>query len=200
MERLNTNGMLIDIYKDNLYRDDLTVEVFKHMGFKGSHTLMKDDEKFIKYVALMYDKNSPLKRYTIESKKEQSAKHAGLIDKSHIDRAYTLRKNNRKGEPETDLKMVGMIHSYLRSQNDFAWSSYVINAELFWQNQNTVLKGASDPKEQETIMKLMDKNETLRTRLKSYEDEIFGDNKEEMEEIIKFSVEDYVEALESIEL
>jgi hypothetical protein len=46
----------------------------------------------------------------------------------------------------------------------------------------------------------MDRNETLRARLKSYEDEIFGDNKEEMEEIINFSVEDYVAALENFEL
>lgn len=200
MEKLNIKGMLFDIYEPELSRNAMVLDIFKEIGPKGSRVIIKSDEEFIRYVALMYDKNSPLKRYTIESKKEQAVKHSGIINEDHIERVYTLKKKNRSGELETDTKLVGMIHCYLKYQNNFAWSSYNINSELFWQNQLTVLKGATDPKEQETIMKLMDRNETLRARLKSYEDEIFGDNKEEMEEIINFSVEDYVAALENFEL
>jgi hypothetical protein len=71
-----------------------------------------------------------------------------------------------------------------------------LNSEVFHQNAQIVLKGASDPKEQQTVMALMKSNEELRGRIKSYEDEIFGDNKEKMKEIIKFYVEDFVDELE----
>jgi hypothetical protein len=187
----NTGGMLFDIYQEDLHLSPIVNSIYSEL--KEATTKIKmvnaSDIPLLKYVALMYDKNSPLKREPIDRRKIIACEQANFRTKTEQEQAVLIK---------TD-KVVAFIHYYLRFQDDHTWTSYMLNSEVFHQNVQIVLKGASDPKEQQTVMALMKSNEELRSRIKSYEEEIFGDNKESMKEIINFYVEDFVEALEQKE-
>ncbi len=185
----NTGGMLFDIYQDDLHLLPIVRSIYAELNESASkqmHSVSKGDIPLLKYVALMYDKNSPLKREPIDRRKVIACEQARFRTNNEQEQAVLIK---------TD-RVVAFIHYYLRFQDDHTWTSYMLNSEVFHQNVQIVLKGASDPKEQQTVMALMKSNEELRSRIKSYEDEIFGDNKEMMKEIINFYVEDFVDALE----
>jgi len=188
-ERLrNTAGMIVNIYEENIHELPIVNSIYAELKEASSKLKLvnKADIPLLKYVALMYDKNSPLRREPIDRRKIISCEQAGFRTKIEQEQAVLISSE----------RVVAFIHYYLRFQNDHTWTSYVLNSEVFHQNVQIVLKGASDPKEQQTVMALMKSNEELRSRIKSYEDEIFGDNKEMMTEIINFYPEDFVEELE----
>ncbi|MGL4362715.1 MAG: hypothetical protein ACRCSG_05555 [Cellulosilyticaceae bacterium] len=183
-----TEGLLIDIAEDVL-KLEIVKSIFSRLKTSNEDPIKKDDVPTIKYISLMYDKNSPIKKETIDNRKIIAAENAQFKNKSDEKDAQTLNTN----------RVVAMVHLFLKHQNDFRWSTYITATESFWQNQQVILKGASDPKEQETINKLAKANDETIDRIEKYQDQIFGDNKERMAEIINFSVEDYVKALESVQ-
>ncbi len=188
----NTGAMLFDIYQEDLHLLPIVRSIYAELienASKQMHGVAKGDIPLLKYTALMYDKNSPIRREPMDRRKMIACEQAEFKSNGDIENAVLI-KNDR---------VVAFIHYYLRFQNDHTWTSYILNSEVFHQNGQIVLKGASDPKEQQTVMALMKSNEELRVRIKSYEDEIFGDNKEKMKEIISFYPEDFVEELEKAE-
>jgi hypothetical protein len=185
----NTDGMLFDIYQEDLHLLPIVRSIYAEINDNASKKMIgvsAGDIPLLKYVALMYDKNSPIKRESMDRRKSIACEQAKFKNNKELEDAVFI-KNDR---------VVGFIHYYLRFLDDHTWTSYILNSEVFHQNAQIVLKGASDPKEQQTVMALMKSNEELRVRIKSYEDEIFGDNKEKMKEIISFYVEDFVDELE----
>lgn len=185
----NIGGMLFNIYEDNLHDLPIVKSIYADINdnqSKSTRNISPSDTSLLKYVALMYDKNSPIKREPIDRRKIIACEQAQFKSNSETENAVLI-KNDR---------VVALIHYYLRFQNDHTWTSYILNSEVFHQNAQIVLKGASDPKEQQTVMALMKSNEELRNRIKSYEDEIFGDNKDKMHEIINFYPEDFVDVLD----
>jgi hypothetical protein len=188
----NTGGMLFDIYQDDLHLLPVVRSIYAELSEAATskmHGISKGDISLLKYVSLMYDKNSPIRREPMDRRKLIACEQAQFKNNRDLEDAVLIR---------TD-RVVALIHYYLRFQNDHTWTSYILNSEVFHQNGHIVLKGASDPKEQQTVMALMKSNEELRVRIKSYEDEIFGDNKEKMKEIVNFYVEDFVDELEKAE-
>ena len=186
----NTANMIFDIYEENFHESEVIKKIYSELARNATSKMPRvnsRDRKALIFIALMYDKNSPLQRETIDRRRMIAVEQADFDSQQKAEDVVFLR----------DSRVLMLIHYYLKYQNDFAWSSYILNSEVFWQNQQTVLKGASDPKEQETIMKLMEGNEKLRARLKGYEDEILGDNKDKMLEILNYSLEDYVAELEA---
>lgn len=185
----NIGGMLFNIYEDNLHELPIVKSIYADINdnqSKSTRNISPSDTSLLKYVALMYDKNSPIKREPIDRRKIIACEQAQFKSNSETENAVLI-KNDR---------VVALIHYYLRFQNDHTWTSYILNSEVFHQNAQIVLKGSSDPKEQQTVMALMKSNEELRNRIKIYEDEIFGDNKDKMHEIINFYPEDFVDVLD----
>lgn len=187
----NTAPMLFDIYADDLHTLPMVCSIYAELAeskTKGLHFVNKVDIPLLRYIALIYDKNSPIRREPLTRRKMLACDQADFRTNADVEAALGI-KNDR---------VVALIHYYLRFQNDHTWTSYVLNNEVFYQNSQIVLKGASDPKEQQTVMALMKSNEELRERIKKYEDEIFGDNKEMLTEIINFYPEDFVDELEKV--
>jgi hypothetical protein len=185
-------GMLIDIYADEVHKLPIVADIYSEIN-KNATAKMKSinivDEPFLKYVALMYDKQSPIQKQQIENRKLIAVEQAGFKYEHDIMRAVDI----------TDDRTVALIHYYLRYQSDFVWSAYCTTLESFYGNQQMILKGAGDAKEQETVMKLQDKLPKLIEALESYRHKIYGDNREQITKIENFTVEDYAYALEQAE-
>ena len=98
------------------------------------------------------------------------------------------------------LQYTELVHYFLKYQADYEWAQYCTTSELFWNNQMIVLEGSkkNDPKEQETIIKIMNHQKGIIEDLNKLKDGIFGDNKEKSEEIINYSPEDYALALNKV--
>ena len=181
-------GMLVDIYADEVHKLPIVAEIYSELNKNATpkmRSINATDESFLKYIALMYDKNSPIQKQQIANRKLIASEQADFKNIAEAERAVDIK----------DGRVVALIHYYLRFQSDFVWSAYCTTAESFWGNQQMILKGAGDAKEQETVIKLQERLPKMIESLEAYQHKIFGDNKEKIIEIINFSVEDYALAL-----
>jgi hypothetical protein len=184
----NTGAMLFDIYNPDVMDLDIIDSIFYEMNENASHHMPKIGKRDIaklKYVALMYDQKSPIRKETIDRRKLLAAEQAEFGSQNEAEEAVSL-KNKR---------VVLMVHLYLKYQGSHTWAALQAVSESFWQNNFLILSGALDAKEQDAINKLEKSNDEKMERLSRYTDELFGDNTEMMEEIVSYSVEDFVELI-----
>lgn len=189
MEKLrNSEKMLIDIYAEDVSKLDIVASIyrdFNKVNAKSHKMIMRSDNPMLIYTALMYDKNSPIRKEPIDERKKIAIQNANFATETAISRAIGI----------TEPRELAIIHYYLKYQNSRRWASFVALEQNWWVNNQKLLSGGDDVKEQETVNKLAKANNDLMGQLDKLEEEIFGDNDEKKDQIINFCLEDFVDAL-----
>jgi hypothetical protein len=190
----NTGGMLFDIYQDDLHLLPIVKSMFAEINENPSKefpSIGKSDRQMLIYVSLMYDKHSPLRKETIVNRKSIAIQQSGITSETTRDNWCNLN----------DKRLIMMVHNYLRYQNDKEWASLCTSEEVYWDLQEKILSHKTDKdgdvlKDVDLKIKLTQKMSELMDTVAKFQDMVFNDNKEKMDEIINFYPEDYVEALE----
>lgn len=161
-----------------------------------------DKDKLIKYIILMYSKESPVvsKIKDIGAKMEESAFLAGYDLEKDADLLSSLYsfKINRTTKPKNwddkeqgefepddnpeDIMFIEMVSDYLKHQNYLTWSMIVSNEQTFYEYQMALLtevssfRGDKDKLSATQVKtKLMEDSDAIERRLKRYYDEVFPD-------------------------
>lgn len=190
----NTGGMLFDIYQDDLHLLPIVRSMFAEINENPSKefpSVTNSDRQMLIYVSLMYDKHSPLRKETIVNRKSIAIQQSGITSETTRDKWCNL----------DDKRLIMMAHNYLRYQNDKAWASLCTAEEMYWDLQEKILSHKTDKdgdvlKDVDLKIKLTQKMSELMDTVTKFEDMVFNDNKEKMDEIISFYPEDFVEVLE----
>ena len=193
----NVSGMIFDIYEEDLHTLPVIKTIYSELVItptKRFPPVTKADRKMLIYVALVYDKNSPLRRDVLVNRKTVALEQAGVDNGETIDIWCNMRSD----------RLVMMIHYYLRYQDDYSWAALCTIGEFFWKLQidmSTSLgeKGEDNLKDLQIQSKLRDEFSRTIDEIRKYQDIVFGDNKDKMSEIINFYPEDFVELLEEKE-
>ena len=139
------------------------------------------DIPVLKYVALLYDIKSPLrlKIPDISLRKQECAEIAGISNADDLG-IFDLSHDN----------ILSYINSYLRHQSSKMWAILAANEEVLWQYQSELLTPITQFKNDkdklqalEIKSKLMAECDAIIKRIDSYEDKIFGDNKDKKDVI-----------------
>jgi hypothetical protein len=167
-------NLTLPINEKELRKHPVTTQIF-------GDRIPIDHVPILKYVALLYDVKSPLrlKIPDISLRKQECAEIAGLKDGENSG-IFDLSHDN----------ILAYINSYLRYQSSKVWAILTANEEVLWQYQQELLKPILDFKNDkdklqalEIKSKLMAECDAIIKRIESYEDKIFGDNKEKKDVI-----------------
>lgn len=169
--------ILINVEGDNLEKDALVHQIFGKIS--------KADVPVIRYVALMYDKHSPLrgKITSLGERKKEAAELAGATNKEALyDLSYP--------------RIIEFVHLYIRFQSDKIWAAMTANEEVLWQYQKELLTPITAYKTDkdklgalEIKTKLMNECDAIIRRIDAYEEKLFGDEKEKRVEVINYTPE-----------
>lgn len=171
-------NILLPINDKELHNNPLVIQIFGKVSL--------DDIPMIKYVSLLYDIKSPLrlKIPDISERKDECASMANIKD-GKLD-IFDLSND----------KLLGYINVYLRYQSSKVWAVLTANEEVLWQYQQELLSPIKDFKNDkdklqalEIKSKLMGECDAIIKRIESYEDKIFGDNKQEKDKILNYTPE-----------
>jgi hypothetical protein len=190
MDEIKNNGlMLLDIDAKDASKLPIISSIYREFNrelSKENRAICKEDNSLLIYTALMYDKNSPIKKEPIDERKKMALARAKFATEEEKESATKL----------SDKRTVAIIHYYVRYQTDRNWAAYIALEQNFWANNLAILMGGGDVKEQETVNKLSKSNtDVIMPSLDRLENQIFGDMTEHAKEIVRFCLEDYVEAL-----
>jgi len=167
-------NLALPINEKDLRKHPVTTQIF-------GEKIPADHIPMLKYVALLYDVKSPLrlKIPDISLRKQECAEIAGLKD-GEDSGIFDLSHDN----------ILPYINSYLRYQSSKVWAILAANEEVLWQYQQELLNPIRDFKNDrdklqalEIKSKLMAECDAIIKRIESYEDKIFGDNKEKKDAI-----------------
>lgn len=137
----------------------------------------KDKDKVIRYIVLMYDKNSPLtKRFSnLENRKREAASLAGFNPEDPSLKAY---------KEFQDQEFADMVVEFLIHQNNYTWTMLVSNEQTFYEFQKTLLQESSmirNDKDKISAIasksKLMEESDKIVERINSYYRQIFTEDK-----------------------
>lgn len=172
------NNILLPVNDKDLANNPLVRQIFGKVDL--------EDIPMLKYIALLYDIKSPLrlKIPDIVERKQECYDMADVKqDKLHI---FDLSHD----------KLLGYINVYLRYQSSKVWAVLTANEEVLWQYQQELLtpivnfKNDKDKLQAlEIKSKLMAECDSIIKRIESYEDKIFGDNKQEKDKVINYTPE-----------
>lgn len=169
--------MLVNPNGKNFEKDSVLQSIFGKIN--------SQDIPMVKYVLLMYDSQSPLRKKIadlVERKKEAASmaelkEYQGLFDLS-------------------DERLVGLVNKFLRFQNNRLWAILATQEELLWQYQSELLKPINVYKgDKEKLQglevkgKLMNDIDTMLRRCETYETTIFGDNTQGKDKIVSYNPE-----------
>ena len=132
--------------------------------FSRAPLLMKASLDIIRYIILVYDKESPyLHNYSILSNRKKAAAHFVGLDKDLTERAINL----------SDDVIVDALSDFLKFQDDSLWSLIVQSEEVFNSNQRQILAGVGSENKDtdrfrasELSTKLLKLNNEIRRDLK----------------------------------
>lgn len=153
-------------------------------------------DKFIRYIILMYDKNSPLaKKFTdLQKRKENAATMAGFdLIKDNIAPAPTVDDDGEIHEIPSLLQTLfdfldsatsDMVIGFLRYQNDLLFSMLVSNEQTFYEYQKALLSEVMmirNDKDKITALavksKIMDDSDIIALRIEKYYKQLYVDDK-----------------------
>jgi hypothetical protein len=191
MDKIKNNGlMLLDIDDGDPSKLLIIASIYREFNksmSKSNKSINRNDNSMLIYTALMYDKNSPIKKEPIDERKKLALSTAGFKSSKGMEDAVGLK----------DDRAIAIVHYYVKYQSDRNWAAYVALEQNFWANNLKIFSGGGDAKEQETVNKLSAANTTvIMPQLDKLENQIFGDNTEKSKQIINFCLEDFVEAIE----
>lgn len=183
--------MLVDIYDEPVCKTDIIGVIYKEINqnkSQASKSINMSDEPYLKYVALMYDKNSPLRRLSLTDRKRSAVEHSGFKQQRDAEIAINMSSD----------RMIMLVSLYLQYQHDFRWAQLITAEDRYWKNTiriNSINEG-DDLKDAKIASDLLKINSDILQQIEASRDEIFFDNKEKVELIETFYVEDYVDKLE----
>lgn len=198
MERLKgVERMLLDIYDDDIWKQPVIANIFHDINKKeiiGIKPVSKADTQLLVYIALMYDKYSPIRKETLVNRKAIALSQAKVKTQDVADAWANM----------TDKRVIMFAHYYLKHQNDKAWATLCSMNDFFWELQLnmglTNVQDAEDPIKQLTLKaKLREEFEKTTASIQAQEDLIFGDNTEKKEAIINFYPEEFALLLEQMD-
>lgn len=126
-----------------------------------------DDDRQMRYIMLMYDVNSPLKRHypDLMKRKEFAAALAG----------YDLMKDNlttlfnfKDEVGEVNEKLLSVVMSYLRYQNNWVWTMIVSNEQAFYEYNGRVMMPVDGDRDKDILQAV-----TIKTQIMKAQDEIY---------------------------
>jgi len=170
-------------FQDMTFKVNGVKDVTKAEGVKDIDELKELPQETIKYLAYVYDSNSPVVKRSrdLNERKERAAKMAGVDGPVSLD----------------DEKVVSAIHAMLRYQGSYEWSLITMNEETFYENLKRILSPVEDDKDKDEITALEKKEKLLgfcdeiHSRLKDYKRTFYmGDVElQEKSDRIRFSPE-----------
>lgn len=200
-------GLLMNAYFQDVYysfRQKNNV-LFKEIFKTFNSYFKKDGNCIIRYVIFLYDQNSPLRVHypVIQDRKDIALKLAGFS------RLGVRKKTQLEILHSNHEGLLKAIYDVLKYQNNTSWAMLVSNEETFWQLQeqiNTPLQDlksmkfppkTDDSKKAElkaqaqkmnlalmqSKSKLMEEAESLATRIKKYESELYGEDDSIVQEV-----------------
>lgn len=135
-----------------------------------------DKDKVIRYIVLMYDKNSPLvKQYpNLEIRKNSALALAGFVTGDPSLEVYKEFK---------DDDFADMVIDFLKFQNDYIWMMLCSNEQTFFEFQKTLmLEAAMIRNDKDKISaisakaKLMEESDNIVNRIINYRKQIFSED------------------------
>lgn len=143
----------------------------------------KDLEELIKYVVLMYDINSPMRKFfnDVDERKRECAVLAGYsfeTDGTRLKKIFDF----------TDKNIMDLVTNYLKYQNNKVWAILQSNEEVLWQYNQELLNPITNFKlDKEKLQaldiksKLMNECDNIIKRIEEYEQKIFGGDQQLIE-------------------
>lgn len=139
----------------------------------------KDRPELVRYILLMYDKNSPFVR-NFSSYEKRQVETAAFV-------GYPADKKKLVNERLFELKdedVINMIIDFCKLMADLKWTALISNLQTFYQYQKAIyeevvdVKGDTDKlKAAEIKSKLLKECDQIIERVEQYEKDIFiGDN------------------------
>ena len=172
------NSVLLPITDKDLHKNPLVKQIFGEVS--------PEDIPMLKYIALLYDMKSPL-RLKIPDIVERKEECAEMSD---------IKEGKLEIFDLSNDKLLGYINVYLRYQSSKVWAILAANEEVLWQYQQELLTPIKDFKNDkdklqalEIKTKLMQECDSIIKRIESYEEKIFGDNKQEKDKILNYTPE-----------
>ena len=172
------NNILLPVNDKDLHKNPLVNQIFGKVS--------ADDIPMLRYIALLYDVKSPL-RLKIPDIVERKEECAEMSD---------IKEGKLEIFDLSNDKLLGYINVYLRHQSSKVWAVLAANEEVLWQYQQELLtpivnfKNDKDKLQAlEIKSKLMAECDAIIKRIESYEDKIFGDNKQEKDKILNYTPE-----------
>ena len=179
------SNMIINPYGDEFDIEDYRDQLNKMMGGIWNKR-SKNLEKSVKYILYMYDIASPLRRQftNMDQRKKECASLAGFDmdngkDVADAERLYSF----------TDETYLGFIIEFLKYQNNKTWALLVSNEEVLFQYQAQLVKPITETKSGKDHLqgleikgKLMAECDKIIDRIEVYEEKIFGQDKNLMEQ------------------
>lgn len=155
---------------------------------KLSQIIGERDDKMIRYVLLMYDQNSPLRKYypDVNKRKDFAAAIAGYDadkDISKIENLKTLTENvttedGQKIVPYEEL--LESISTYMTYQNSRLWTMIVTNEQSFYEYQRRIMAEVGGEADKDALSaitiktKLLEAMDDIHKRLDRYYSELTG--------------------------
>jgi len=153
----------------------------------------------IRYLILIYDKNSPLKKYypNLKKRKELAADIAGFNTETDLSSIYdfTIERTipavieadevieEERIERIVNEKLIKALSSYLAYQNSRLWAMIVTNEQAFYEYQEKVMSSVSITDDKDALSaisiktKLLEAMDAIHKRLEAYYIEFTGDDK-----------------------
>lgn len=124
------------------------------------------DDRLLRYVILMYDKNSPLRHHYPElgKRKEFAASIAGYdLMKDDITALFDFKINDTPYE-----ELLDMIIKYLKYQNNWVWSMIVSNEQAFYEYNRRVMMPVDGNRDKDILQAI-----NIKTQIMTSQDEIY---------------------------
>lgn len=124
------------------------------------------DDKMIRYVILMYDVKSPIRKHYPElgKRKEFAASIAGYdLVKDDVVALFDFKINE---EPYEEL--LDMIIKYLKYQNNWVWTMIVSNEQAFFEYNRRVMMPVDGNRDKDILQAI-----NIKTQVMTSQDEIY---------------------------
>lgn len=152
------------------------------------------DDKYIRYVLLMYDMNSPLRNHypDLIKRKEFASDLAGYnIEEDSIEDLFEFKTKGEDGQFIPNEKLLKLIIDYLMYSSSRVWSLIVSNEQFFYECAKRVLVPVEDDRDKDlltavsTKTKLIESMDAINERLQRYYKDLSGGDTDLEEAITK---------------
>lgn len=170
-----TEKMLIRILEEDFYKDRAVKKIFSDIP------LMISDVPLIGYVALVYDRYSPLRKEDLLDRKSSAINLCN----------FPTAKEAKCARDISDDRTKAFVQKYIKAQHSVKWAQYVSFEAAFYNNNKIMMDEQTGVADQEKIGKITANNIKILEELERMKEFMFIDDSDKAEEIINFFPEDF---------